>query len=94
MNHSVPLFLLTIDYFLVYHVIIKRHIIIFGIIILAYGMILQIFIWAGKPIYESIDNSIKGKCLKLAFWFCPLMLHDILGTLTKKRLSRGENNSK
>jgi len=82
MNHSVPLFLLTIDYFLVYHVIIKRHIKILGVVLLAYGIINLSFTWAGKPIYEPIDNSLKGYIFLILGGVFTLLLHYILATLT------------
>ena len=82
MNHSVPLFLLTIDYFLVYHVIVKRHIKISGVVLFAYGIVNLSFTWAGKPIYKSIDNSLKGYIFLLLAGVFTLLLHYILAILT------------
>ena len=50
-NHSVPLILLTIDYFLVFHVVVKRHIRISAVVLLAYAVVNLSFSWAGKPVY-------------------------------------------
>ena len=82
MNHSVPLLLLTIDYFLAYHVIVKRHIKISGVVLLAYGIVNLSFTWAGKPIYSLIDNSFKGYILLILAGGFTLLLHYILAILT------------
>lgn len=82
MNHSMPLILLTIDYFLVYHVIVKRHIKISGAILLAYGIVNVSFIWAGKPVYEPINNSLKGYLFLILGGSFTLLLHYILAILT------------
>lgn len=88
-----PLLLLTIDYFLVYHVIIKRHIKISGAILLAYGIVNISFIWAGKPVYEPVNNSLKGYLLLILAGAFTLLIHYILAILTKIRLGKGDENS-
>lgn len=82
MNHTVPLFLLTIDYFLVYHVIVKRHIKISCVVSLTYGIVNLSFTWAGKPVYKPIDNSFKGYVLLIMAFVFILLLHYILAILT------------
>ncbi len=82
MNHSMPLILLTIDYFLVYHVIVKRHIKISGSVLLAYGIVNVSFIWAGKPVYKPINNSLTGYLFLILGGIFTLLIHYILAILT------------